>query len=182
MTIAIFCAANSDIPQIYYTRTRELCQWLAHEGHTIIFGGCDVGLMGCVAHSTSEAGGRVIGVVPRVFINNPLRPLPHLDELIPCENLSDRKDILISHADCCIALPGGVGTMDEVFHVVAQASVGYHQKPTLLYNINGFWDALWQQIERMGNEHMLRPNLPATLRVFNTLDDCKNLITELFQH
>lgn len=179
MTIAIFCAANSNIPPLYYTRTRELCEYLAAEGHSVIFGGCDVGLMGCVAHSMHAAGGPIIGVVPRIFINNPQRPLPYLDELIPCENLSDRKDIIISRADVCIALPGGVGTLDEVFHVVAQTSVGYHQKPTILYNIDGFWNPLRLMIEQMRENGMLRDNLDQMLCFCDTLDSLSETLRKL---
>lgn len=179
MEIAIFCAANSNIPPLYYTRTRELCEYLAAEQHTVVFGGCDVGLMGCVAHSMHDAGGRTVGVVPKVFLNNPQRPLPYLDELIPCENLSDRKDIIISRADVCIALPGGVGTLDEVFHVVAQTSVGYHQKPTILYNIDGFWNPLRLVIEQMRENGMLRDNLDQMLRFCDTLDSLSETLRKL---
>ncbi len=169
MNIAIFCAANGSLPESFYEHTRELGTWLGRHGHTVVFGGCDVGLMGCVAHAVNDAGGKTIGVVPQVFANHPKRPLPRLDELVLCQNLSDRKDLIIGKSDEIVALPGGVGTLDEVFHLVAQASVGYHQRRVVLYNIDHFWDDLQTMLQHMEQKGVLREGWKSQLVFVDTL-------------
>ena len=170
MNIAIFCAANGALAESFFDRTRELGTWLGRHEHTVVFGGCDVGLMGCVAHAVNDAGGRTIGVVPQVFANNPKRPLPKLDELILCQNLSDRKDLIIKLSDEIVALPGGVGTLDEVFHLVAQASVGYHKRRVILYNIDHFWDDLQTMLQHMEQKGVLREGWKSQLVFVDTLE------------
>lgn len=156
MNIAVFCAANGSLDKIYYDKTIELGTWIARNGHTLVFGGCDVGLMGCVAHAVNDAGGKCVGVVPEILLNNPLRPLPPLDELVACRDMSERKDIIIERSDCIVALPGGVGTLDEVFTVVSQASVGYPRPAVILYNINHFWDNLKSMLHELEQHGVLR--------------------------
>lgn len=155
MNIAIFCSANADIDPEYFTLTRRLGQWAAHEGHTIVFGGCNMGLMECVAKATREAGGRTIGVVPRL-VEEGGRTSDHIDVLIPCDNLSDRKDMLISHSDVAVALPGGVGTLDEVFTMVASATIGYHHKRLVLCNAGDYWRPLIDLLDHLERQGMTR--------------------------
>lgn len=177
MNIAIFCAANGSLDAVYYEKTRQLGRWMAENGHTLVFGGCDVGLMGCVAHAVNDAGGKCIGVVPQILLNNPLRPIPKLERLVECDDMSQRKDQLIALSDCIVALPGGVGTIDEVFTVVAQASVGYHHRSVLLYNINGFWNALRSMLEEMESRGVLRTGWKEQLVFVNDFESLTRLIS-----
>mgnify|MGYP002167151842 CR=1 FL=1 len=138
MKICIFCSANSDIEPVYFEKTRELGEWIAGNGDAIVFGGCDMGLMECIAEAVYTNGGMTIGVVPSKIEENG-HVSPHLSVEIPCDNLSDRKDLMLLKSDVVIALPGGLGTLDEIFTVAASATIGYHGKKVILYNINGFW-------------------------------------------
>ena len=118
MKIAVFCSANDTIAPEYFTLTEQLGKWMAEQGHSLVFGGCNLGLMECVAKAVHEGGGQTIGVVPSI-IEERGRVSDYVDVEIPCDNLSDRKQLMLAKSDVSIALPGGVGTLDEIFSVVA---------------------------------------------------------------
>lgn len=107
MNICIFCSANSNLPTEYFDRTRELGAWMGANGHTLVFGGCNLGLMECVAEAVHNAKGMTIGVVPSI-VEKGGKVSEHVDVKILCDNLSDRKDLMIQRSDVIIALPGGV--------------------------------------------------------------------------
>lgn len=97
---------------------------MAENGHTLVFGGCNLGLMECVAKAVHDAGGTTIGVVPMI-IEKGGKVSDHVDVKMMCDNLSDRKDLMLAQCDVAVALPGGVGTLDEIFTIAASASIGY---------------------------------------------------------
>lgn len=176
MKVCIFCSANNNIDPEYFDAARKIGSWLGHEGHTLVFGGCDMGLMGALAEATHEAGGRNIGVVPSI-IEKGGKASPYLDVDIPCENLSDRKDLLVAHSDVIVAMPGGVGTLDEIFTVLASASIGYHHKRVILLNLGGFWQSLLALLDDLEKRHMLREGFKDTLRVANSTDELFEMLT-----
>lgn len=139
-----------------------------------------MGLMECVARAAKEAGGRTIGVVPMI-IERGGKVSEHIDITIPCDNLSDRKDLMLTHSDVAVALPGGVGTLDEIFSMVASATIGYHQKPVILYNMKGFWTPLIALIADMKAKGMIRPSLDRHLLVANTFAELKELLSEVMR-
>lgn len=181
MRICVFCSANSRIDPDFFAMTRELGRWIGENGHTLVFGGCDMGLMECVAQAVHEAGGRTVGVVPSKVEENG-HVSSFVDVLFPCDNLSDRKDLLLSQSDVCVALPGGVGTLDEVFTVVAAHTIGYHQKRVILYNMKGFWDSLVALLDDIQSRGMLRGCREDYIRVVDTFDDMiKELVSSLHE-
>lgn len=155
MKIAVFCSANADIDPDFFKATEELGEWAGRHGHTVVFGGCDMGLMECVAAAARKAGGTTIGVVPRI-VERGGRVSDNIDVMIPCDNLSDRKDMLMSHCDVAVALPGGIGTLDEVFTMAASATIGYHDKKVVLYNVKGFWNTTIDMLDDMQRKGMIR--------------------------
>ena len=116
MKIAVFCSANKNIDPDFFTLTEEMGKWMAENGHDLVFGGCNSGLMDCIGKAVKENGGRTIGVVP-TLVERGGRTFPDLDIEIPCDNLSDRKDLMLAQSDIFVALPGGVGTLDEIFTI-----------------------------------------------------------------
>jgi len=170
VSISIFCSANADIDPDFFTMTEELGRWAGENGHKIVFGGCNMGLMECVARAAKEAGGRTIGVVPMI-IERGGKASQHVDVTIPCDNLSDRKDLMLAQSDVAVALPGGVGTLDEIFSMVASATIGYHQKPVILYNMKGFWNPLITLIADLKAKGMIRPGLDRNLLVANSFEE-----------
>lgn len=172
MDICVFCSANADIDTEYFSRAAELGRWIAAEGHTLVFGGCNLGLMEHVAQAAHKAGGRTVGVVPTI-VEQGGRVSAACDVRVACHDLTDRKAYMLEHSDLFIALPGGVGTLDEVFTVVAAASIGYHSKPVLLYDINGFWQPLVSLIDSMKGAGMIRRGLDSELITVSSLDEIK---------
>ncbi len=155
MEICVFCSANDRIAPEYFRLTEEFGQWAAREGHTIVFGGTSSGLMECVAKAAHDAGGRTVGVVPRK-VEEGGHVSDCMDVHIPCDDLSDRKQLMMSRSDAFVALPGGIGTLDEVFSVAASAVIGYHHKPVVLYSMDGFWQPLAALLDSLKAGGMMR--------------------------
>lgn len=172
MKIGVFCSANDNIDAEFFKRTEELGRWAAENGHTIVFGGCNMGLMECVAKAAKQAGGTTIGVVP-TKVEERGRVSDWLDVHIPCADLNDRKQLLMLQSDVFVALPGGIGTLDEVFTVVASATIGYHSKQVILYNIDGFWNSLMAMLDDLERKGMVRGEWRKHIMEATTLDEIK---------
>lgn len=175
MKLCIFCSANQNIDPEFFEKTQELGEWAAKNGHSIVFGGHDAGLMHTVSKAAKDAGGQVVGVVPR-RIEEMGRLSPYLDVHIPTENLTDRKDLMMAQGDAFIVLPGGIGTLDELFTVAAAGTLKYHEKPIILYNMKGFWDALIALLDDLQSKGMVRGHWQNHIKVATSLDDIKSLL------
>lgn len=175
MKIAVFCSANSHINPIYFTHTEILGKWMAAHNHTLVFGGCNLGLMQCIAKAVHTANGKTIGVIPSI-IEKHGKASEYVDVEIPCETLSDRKDLMLAQSDIAIALPGGIGTLDEIFSVAAAHTIGYHQQRVILYNINGFWNPLIALLDDMALQGMIRGNYHKQIMIANAIEEIAELI------
>lgn len=175
MKIGIFCSANARIDSDFFTLTEEFGRWAASEGHTIVFGGVNQGLMECVAKAVKDAGGKTIGVVPSI-VEETGRTSRYNDVVISCNNLNERKQLMIDESDVFVALPGGVGTLDEVFTVAASFTIGYHQKRVILYNMKGFWDTAIQMLDDLQQRGMVRGDWRSYIQVANSLEGLISLI------
>lgn len=175
--VAVFCAASDSVSQLYFDAAREVGAMLGRIGVSLVYGGTCMGLMEATAKSAKDAGARIVGVVPDIIVKRN-RVSTLLDEQIPCTNLSDRKDIMLEKSDILVALPGGVGTLDEIFHVVASAKIGYHSKRVVLYNVNGFWDGLSAVLHQFSESGFLRGNIEACLVVANSIGELEYFVKE----
>ena len=155
MKIGIFCSANNNIDPDFFRLADELATWMGNNGHTLVWGGCNLGLMQQLGTSIKAAGGRCIGIVPQI-IEKGGRAFPDIDIYIPCDSLSDRKDLLLAHSDIIIALPGGIGTLDEIFTVAAAHTIGYHSKKIILLNAKGFWNSLITMLDDLQSKGVIR--------------------------
>ena len=170
MKICVFCSANEQIDPDFFSATEELGRWAAKNGHAIVYGGVNQGLMERLGRAAYEAGGRTIGVVPTI-VEKTGRVSDHVEIEIPCDNLSDRKQLMMDKSDVFIALPGGIGTLDEIFTVAASATIGYHQKPVILYNLKGFWNPLIQLLDDLQERGMVRGQWRDYINVISKLED-----------
>ena len=175
MKICIFCSANQQIDPEFFTMTEALGKWAAENGHTIVYGGVNQGLMECVAKAAKENGGRTIGVIPTI-VEKSGRISDYVEIEIPCDNLPDRKQLMMDQSDVFIALPGGIGTLDEVFTVAASATIGYHQKPVILYNMKGFWDALIALLDDLKAKGMIRGDWRQYIKTADSIEEISRLI------
>ena len=170
MKLCIFCSANQNIDPDFFEMTRELGEWAAKNGHSIVFGGHDAGLMHAVSQAAHDAGGQVIGVVPRKIMEMG-RLSPYLDVHIPTENLTDRKDLMMLQGDAFIVLPGGIGTLDELFTTEAAATLQYHQKPLILWNMKGFWNSLIACLDDLQQKGVIRGDWRSGIKVANNIEE-----------
>ncbi len=175
MKICIFCSANQQIDPDYFVQTEALGKWAANKGHSIVYGGVNCGLMECVAKAAHEAGGRNIGVIPQIIEKNG-RISDYVDVEILCDNLSDRKQLMLDQSDAFIALPGGLGTLDEVFTMAASATIGYHKKPVILYNMKGFWNSVIAMLDDLQARGVIRQQWQDWIMVANSLEDIERLL------
>jgi len=145
--ICIFCGSANGVSPVYVDAARRTGIALAHCGVELVYGGGRNGLMGVVADSVLEAGGRVIGVIPQMLID---RETGHrgLTQLHVVKSMPERKTLMIELSNGFVTLPGGLGTMDEFYEVVSLAQLELHQKPSALLNIEGYYDPLLALTER----------------------------------
>ncbi len=175
--IGIFCSASDSIDEVYFDKAKELGEWMGKQGKILIYGGANLGLMDCVAQAVKANSGTVVGVVPSKLEENG-RVSPLLDKIFHTKNLSDRKDIMTEESEIMVALPGGVGTLDEVFHVIAASSIGYHNKKVVFYNIEGFYDDLLAILHSLNEKHFARHPLEHYFTTANTFDELTRLLNK----
>ena len=174
-SVAVFCAASENIAPGYFEAAAEVGTMLGRLGATLVYGGARFGLMEATAKAAKASGARVVGVVPDILVERD-RVSALLDEQVPCRNLSERKDIMLERSDILVALPGGVGTLDEIFHVMAAATIGYHTKRVVLYNVNGFWNSLCATLDEMLQAGFVRGEFEKYIAVANNLKELEDLI------
>ena len=175
MKICVFCSANQQIDPEFFTMTEELGAWAAKNGHSIVYGGVNQGLMECLGKAAKEAGGRTIGIIPMI-VEKSGRMSDYVDIEIPCDNLTDRKQLMMDQSDAFIALPGGIGTMDELFTVAASATIGYHDKPLILYNMKGFWNPLIAMLDDLKAKGLIRGDWRDIIKTADSIEEIGSMI------
>ncbi|MEH6798563.1 MAG: TIGR00730 family Rossman fold protein [Halopseudomonas sabulinigri] len=155
MRICLFCGSSAGNNPVYREAAIELGTALAKAGIGLVYGGAQVGLMGAVADAAMAAGGEVIGVIPRHLVE---RELAHdgLTELKEVGSMHERKAVMADLSDGFIALPGGVGTFEELFEVWTWGQLGHHQKPCALLNVGGYYDKLVTFLDHAMNEGFMK--------------------------
>src|SRR5580698_2613757 len=168
--VTVFCASANGVNPVYRIAAEELGRALAAHNIGLIYGGANVGLMQAVAEAALAANGKVIGVIPEVLVD---LEVAHrgISELHVTSTMHTRKALIGEKADAFIALPGGFGTFEELFEVLAWHTLKIHAKPILLLNINGFYDRLLNFLDHCVTEGMLKPESRKLLCVANTVED-----------
>jgi len=153
--VAIYCGSSAGPNEIYRTQAAQLGKYLAENDIHVIFGGGKVGIMGILADAALEAGGKVTGVIPG-FLH--VKEVAHsgLTELITVETMHQRKALIEQMCDAAIALPGGFGTLDELFEMLTWGQLGLHDKAVGILNTNGFYDQILAAVDRMVSEGFLK--------------------------
>jgi uncharacterized protein (TIGR00730 family) len=163
-SVCVFCGGNPGSRPAYLTAARRLGEALAARGITVVYGGASVGLMGAVADAALARGGKVIGVLPEFMIAREVAH-PALTELVLVGSMHERKAQMAARADAVVALPGGFGTMDELFEVLTWSQLGLHQKPSALLDVDGYYTSLVAFLDHAAGEGLLRPEHRAMLLV-----------------
>jgi uncharacterized protein (TIGR00730 family) len=167
--ICVFCGSQFGNRPSFRSAAARLGELAATAGLQIVYGGGHVGLMGAVADAATSAGGQVIGLIPESLL---VREVGHraISELIVTDTMSARKDRMIERADAFAVLPGGMGTLDEFFEVLTLHQLGYHEKPIVLINIDGYWDPLMSMIELAVEQGFAGDNVYSMIRSVDDVD------------
>ena len=162
--VLVFCGSSPGIRPEYAAAAADLGRLLAERALELVYGGASVGLMGAIADATLAAGGTAIGVIPRRLVEAEIA-YAGLSKLHVVDTMHARKALMGELADAVIALPGGIGTLDEFFELFTWSQLGLHRMPLGLLNVSGYWDPLLELLEHAVNERFLRAEHLATLIV-----------------
>ncbi len=177
-SITVFCASSTGNDPIYRDTAFALGQLLAERDITLVYGGAKVGLMGAVADGVLNKQGKAIGVLPH-FLGGKEIAHAGLTELIKVESMHERKTKMNELCDGVIALPGGFGTLEELFEMLTWAQLGLHQKPIGLLNVDGFYDSLLQLLQQMTEKGLLKEENRIMLLISN---DAADLLEQMKQY
>lgn len=176
-SLLVYCGANSGKKPVYADRTRAFGKMLVREKIRLVYGGGSIGLMGILADTVLENGGEAEGVIP-AFLNVKEVGHPALTRMHEVNSMHERKALMENLCDAAVALPGGFGTMDEIFEMLTWAQLGLHRKPLGLLNVNGYYDAFVKQLDTMVEEGFLRASNRALIIVSDDEEDLLRRLRE----
>lgn len=164
-SICVYCGSSPGHGELYLKAGQTLGRSIAAAGLRLVYGGGTKGIMGAVAEGALRAGGKVSGIIPRFLMNKEAtaNALERLDELVVTEDMHQRKHIMFEKSDAFVALPGGIGTVEEIIEIMTWAQLGHHRKPMVFANISGFWNPMLALLDHMRAEgfihtsHLVNP-------------------------
>ena len=174
-SICVYCGSGQGTDPIFTAAARVLGHMMAKAGIRLVYGGGRIGLMGEVARSVLDAGGTVTGIIPK-FLKAREVMLADAQELHVVEDMHARKKLMFDKADAFIALPGGIGTLEELVEQLTWAQLGRHEKPILIANINGFWRPLLSLLAHMRESGFVRPGLEVKYLVAERIEDALEML------
>ena len=178
MNSCVYCSSSDQVCDEFKQQANEFGKWLASKGHALVYGGATGGLMSAVAEGASESEGDIIGIIPECIVEKGRKSdLP--TELFVVGDMAERKTMLKEYADVFVVLPGGFGTLDEMFDTISSCMVDEHDKPTILFNPDNFWTGLLLQFDKIlkaGLGYKFTRN--GNLKVVDTLSELKEAIGE----
>ena len=176
-SICVYCASGPGNDPAFMEAAKKFGRILAENNIRLVYGGGSVGLMGELAESVLDHGGSVTGVIPDFLVNRE-HMLLRVQERVVTPDMHGRKRVMFERADAFVALPGGVGTLEELVEQLTWAQLGRHKKPIMILNISGFWDPLCVLLEQMEKLEFIRTNLPINLLVANRVEE---ILPKLFE-
>lgn len=180
MRICVYVGANFGGSADYLSAATELGARLARSQHVLVYGGAAKGLMGALADSALNRGGQVVGVIPRVLVDAEIAH-KRLSELIVVETLHERKLQMATRADGFVVLPGGFGTLEELFEIITWAQLGIHRKPIVLINICGFFDPFLALVDSLVANKFVRIEHRNLFSVVTTVEDALDAVSAFVQ-
>ena len=170
MTFTIYSASSGQVPAVYLEAARTVGRLIASGNHTLVNGAGRTGLMGACTDACLSAGGKAIGIIPQFMIDQGWQHRG-MTELIVTPDMHRRKELMASKSDACIALAGGVGTLEELLEIITWKQLGLYLKPIIILNTNGYYDALLDQLQRAADECFMRPQHTAIWSVAATPEE-----------
>lgn len=173
--IGVYLSSKDRLPESYVNAAREVGRLIGSTGRTLVYGGARKGLMEVLACSVRQSGGRVYGMVPDIIVERDLVS-DCIDVTFRCAELSDRKDMMNRESDVLVALPGGIGTLDEVFTVMANAVIGIRRQPVVFYNVDGCWDALLSALDDLFGRGLISGSPADYYHVVSDIDGLRAIL------
>lgn len=174
-SVCVYCGSSPGKNPAFVKQARQFGRILAHAGVRLVYGGGGIGLMGEVATAAATAGGEVTGIIPD-FLRSREREFAHEAEIVVVSDMHERKRLMFERADAFVALPGGIGTLEELVEQLTWAQLGQHRKPILLLNIAGFWDPFLTLMDHMRTSGFIRSHAPVQ---FLTVDAAEEILPAL---
>ena len=169
-TVCVYCGSGAGTNPRFIESARALGKALAENSVRLVYGGGSVGMMGAVATSVLDHGGTVTGIIPG-FLTAKENALKRVQEMIVTPDMHERKRLMFEHSDAFVALPGGIGTLEELVEQLTWQQLGRHAKPVLLANIDGFWEPLLALIAHMRTTQFIRANLSVDILKAERVED-----------
>ncbi|CAM9107599.1 MULTISPECIES: TIGR00730 family Rossman fold protein [Acinetobacter] len=176
--VALYCGSRAGNKPVYLEKAIHLSQGLAEHGFGLVYGGASIGLMGQVADAMIQHGGEAVGVIPEFMLDYEIAH-NQLTELHVVTSMHQRKAMMAERACAFVALPGGLGTFEEILEIATWGQLNQHQKPMMLYNVNGFYDALIAQLDRAVEDGFLPPQHRAKLIICEHEEEIYTTLTNL---
>ena len=176
--VALYCGSRAGNKPIYLEKAIQLSQGLAEHGFGLVYGGASIGLMGQVADTMIQHGGEAVGVIPEFMLDYEIAH-PQLTELHIVTSMHQRKAMMADRACAFVALPGGLGTFEEILEIATWGQLNQHQKPMMLYNVNGFYNPLIAQLDLAVQEGFLPPQHRAKLIICEHADQIYTTLLNL---
>jgi uncharacterized protein (TIGR00730 family) len=176
--VTVYLAASRSVPQKYFDLAHAVGAAIAEEKWLLVYGGNDVGPMGALANGARSRGGKVIGITPHCFNDGGLAD-KQCHELIFVQNMRERKMLLETRGHAFVALPGGIGTLEEFFEILVGRLLKFHDKPILLVNLDGFWDPMLEMLRRYEAEGFVRPSTFAQFDVVGSVEEAMVRLRQL---
>lgn len=170
MNICLYGASSNEIDEIFIIKTEELGEKIGKAGHNLVYGGGASGLMGAAARGVLKGGGEIIGVAPSFFqVDGVL--FENCTELIYTDTMRKRKQIMEERADAFVAVPGGIGTFDELFEILTLKQLGQHNKPAAIFNIDGYFDSLANMLDTAVERKFMTKQSRALIKVVSSAEE-----------
>ena len=171
-SVCVYCGSSPGRSPAYEHAAERLGRAIGEAGLRLVYGGGTKGLMGAVARGCMEAGGTVTGIIPRFLMSMEASrdELRALDELVPTENMHERKHAMFERSDAFVALPGGIGTLEELIEIMTWAQLGRHEKPIVIADVGGFWRPLAVLLDHMRDEGFIHTGEKVRPHVLEEID------------
>ncbi len=173
--IGVYLSAKDNLPENYVRAAEEVGEWIGSTHRTLVYGGARKGLMEVLAQSVKRHGGRIYGMVPDILQERGWVS-DTLDVTFRCVDLTDRKAMMNRESDVLVALPGGMGTLDEVFTVLANTGIGICHQPVVFYNVEGCWDSLLKALDQLFEQGLINGQPADYYEVANNVEELKALL------
>jgi uncharacterized protein (TIGR00730 family) len=176
-SITVYCSSSSAVPPVYQQAAAELGRAIAGLGWALVYGGTCVGCMKTLAEACRGAGGLVVGITPRLMVEKGIAD-DRCDELVVTDTMRERKALMEQRGDAFVTLPGGIGTLEEIFEIIVGKQLKYHAKPIVILNIAGYFDPLLAMIDHGVEHRFIKPSVRDLYHVAASVDDAMRYLQD----